>query len=82
MDSEIKNSLDHYRWEGNLLKIYTYTILKEMTFLVEVFDQGLERPCFDMLFTMYHVRGIGLAAPGRSSSSMWCTAPKVLTPTS
>ena len=60
-----KNTLEHYRWTGKLLPIITYPgpILKQVAPPVEVFDQKLEDLCFNMLFTMYHSRGVGLAAP-------------------
>ena len=65
MDGVEKNSLEHYRWEGKLLTIFTYPnpMLKLVGSPVEVFDQKLEDLCFNMLFTMYRSRGIGLAAP-------------------
>ena len=60
-----QNNLENYYWEGTLLEIRTYPdpILKVIASPVETFDQNLEQLCFDMLFTMYHARGIGLAAP-------------------
>lgn len=50
---------------GKSLKIYTYPapILKKIAEPVCVFDEELEQLCQDMLFTMYHAPGIGLAAP-------------------
>ncbi len=51
--------------EGKALKIYTYPapILKKVAKPVEEFDVKLKALCLDMLYTMYHAPGIGLAAP-------------------
>ncbi|MCY4644755.1 MAG: peptide deformylase [Bacteriovoracales bacterium] len=63
--TEIKNDLENYRYEGDLLKIHTYPdpILKEVAAPVETFDEKLEKLCFDMIYTMYKSHGVGLAAP-------------------
>ena len=65
MDNKEKNTLQNYRLEGDQLKIYTYPdpILKQLSAPVEVFDQDLEKLCFNMIYTMYKANGIGLAAP-------------------
>lgn len=51
--------------EGQKLKIYTYPapVLKKIAEPVTEFDQELEELCRNMLHTMYHAPGIGLAAP-------------------
>lgn len=51
--------------DGQLLKIFTYPapILKKIAEPVTIFDTELETLCRDMLHTMYHAPGIGLAAP-------------------
>ncbi len=63
--SKVENSLENYQLNGDLLKIHTYPdpILKKIATPVENFDENLKKLCFDMLFTMYHAPGIGLAAP-------------------
>ncbi len=50
---------------GELLPIHTYPdpILAQVAKPVTRFDQGLEKLVRDMLFTMYHAPGVGLAAP-------------------
>ena len=60
-----QNSLENYQWKGDLLRIRTYPdpVLKKVAQPVETFDEELEKLCFDMLYTMYEARGIGLAAP-------------------
>lgn len=59
------NFLENYKLEGEKLKVLTYPapILKKKGLLVENFDSTLEKLVKDMLFTMYHAPGIGLAAP-------------------
>lgn len=49
----------------SILKILTYPDprLREISEPVEVFDESLEKITIDMLETMYHSKGIGLAAP-------------------
>lgn len=51
--------------KGKSLKIFTYPapVLKKIAEPVTVFDKELEELCQDMLYTMYHAPGIGLAAP-------------------
>ena len=65
MDNRKTNSLQNYRLEGDELGIYTYPdpVLKQVATPVEVFEEDLEKLCFDMLYTMYNAQGIGLAAP-------------------
>ncbi len=55
----------NYSGEGQRLKIHKYpdSILKKKSVAVEVFDEGLETLCQNMLHTMYKAPGIGLAAP-------------------
>ncbi|MFZ4712875.1 MAG: peptide deformylase [Bacteriovoracaceae bacterium] len=55
----------NYKLEGESLDIHTYPdpILTRVAAPVTVFDQELETLCKNMLFTMYHAPGIGLAAP-------------------
>lgn len=50
---------------GKKLKVFTYPapILKQIAKPVEIFDESLSDLCFNMLHTMYHAPGIGLAAP-------------------
>ncbi len=57
--------LTDYKLEGNLLPIYTYPepVLSQVAKPVTVFDQALRDLVRDMLYTMYHAPGIGLAAP-------------------
>jgi peptide deformylase len=57
--------LQGYKLEGQMLKIFTYPepILKKIAEPVTVFDDHFRALCFDMLYTMYHAPGIGLAAP-------------------
>jgi peptide deformylase len=57
--------LEDYRLEGEHLPIYTYPdpVLAKVARPVEHFDHKLEKLVRDMLFTMYHAPGIGLAAP-------------------
>lgn len=57
--------LENYRLEGELLPIYTYPepILTQVAKPVTKFDKELETLVQNMLYTMYHAPGIGLAAP-------------------
>ncbi|MFG1482414.1 peptide deformylase [Halobacteriovorax sp. GFR7] len=57
--------LKDYTLEGEKLEIFTYPapVLKKVAAPVEKFDDELKKLCKDMLFTMYHAPGIGLAAP-------------------
>ncbi|EQC43270.1 peptide deformylase [Bacteriovorax sp. Seq25_V] len=59
------NILENYTLEGELLPIFTMPapVLKQVAKPVEVFDEDLKKLCKDMLYTMYHAPGIGLAAP-------------------
>ena len=51
--------------EGKRLPILTYPnpILKKKAIPVENFDRELVHVCQDMIYTMYHSQGVGLAAP-------------------
>jgi len=59
--------LENYELKGQLLNIHTYpdpvltTIATEVT--QDEFNQELKDLCINMLYTMYHAPGIGLAAP-------------------
>jgi peptide deformylase len=57
--------LEDYKMEGDHLPIYTYPepILAQKATEVTVFDRQLAKLVQDMLFTMYHAPGCGLAAP-------------------
>lgn len=57
--------LENYKLEGKMLPIYTYPapVLKKVATPVTEFNEELRQTCMDMLFTMYHAPGIGLAAP-------------------
>lgn len=62
----MKNTfVENYQLAGEKLKIFTFPapVLKKIAKPVEVFDESLELLCKNMLFTMYHAPGIGLAAP-------------------
>jgi peptide deformylase len=58
---DLKDALNH----GEKLKVFTYPapVLKQIAKPVETFDDSLFQLCFNMLHTMYHAPGIGLAAP-------------------
>lgn len=60
-----KNFLENYKLEGEKLEIFTYPapVLKQVAKPVTVFNEELETLVKNMLFTMYHAPGIGLAAP-------------------
>ena len=60
-----KDFLENYQLEGEKLKVYTYPapVLKKKGLPVEKFDDSLVKLVKNMLFTMYHAPGIGLAAP-------------------
>ncbi|PIK14290.1 peptide deformylase [Halobacteriovorax sp. JY17] len=62
---ENSNFLEDYKLEGELLQIFTYPapVLKKVAEPVAEFNDELRALCKDMLFTMYHAPGIGLAAP-------------------
>lgn len=57
--------VENYDLTGNKLEIFTYPapILKKVAKPVTEFNEELKKLCTDMLFTMYHAPGIGLAAP-------------------
>ena len=57
--------LENYELNGKELSIVTYPdpVLTAIAEDVTEFDQELKELCIDMLYTMYHAPGIGLAAP-------------------
>lgn len=63
--SENVQTQSNYQLEGEKLKIFTYPapVLKKIATPVTEFNQELKDLVRDMLFTMYHAPGIGLAAP-------------------
>lgn len=63
--SEIVLNAPDYQLEGERLKVLTYPspVLKKVAAPVTLFNQELRQLAKDMLFTMYHAPGIGLAAP-------------------
>lgn len=56
---------ENYKLEGEKLKIHTYPdpVLTTKATDVEEFNEELKTLCKNMLYTMYHAPGIGLAAP-------------------
>jgi peptide deformylase len=60
-----KNFLENYKLEGKQLEIFKFPapILKKVAAPVVKFDSDLQELVKNMLFTMYHAPGIGLAAP-------------------
>lgn len=60
-----KSFLDNYELSGVELEIYKYPapILKKVAKPVTEFNDELKELVKNMLFTMYHAPGIGLAAP-------------------
>lgn len=60
-----ENFLENYELVGNKLPISTYPapVLKKVAVPVTEFNDELRALIKDMLFTMYHAPGIGLAAP-------------------
>ncbi len=59
------NFLENYKLEGEKLEIFTYPapILKKVAKPVTEFNEELHGIIKNMLYTMYHAPGIGLAAP-------------------
>ena len=59
------NFLNNYTLAGTKLPIFTYPapVLKKVAEPVKTFDDKLRGTIRDMLYTMYHAPGIGLAAP-------------------
>jgi peptide deformylase len=59
------NFLENYKLEGEKLNIHTFPapILKKIAAPVTKFDDEFHQLIKNMLFTMYHAPGIGLAAP-------------------
>ncbi|MDH4466703.1 MAG: peptide deformylase [Bacteriovoracaceae bacterium] len=64
-EKKIVTSDAHYPKKASLLdiKIYPAAVLKRVAAPVVNFDSELKTLCQDMLKTMYHAPGIGLAAP-------------------
>ncbi len=60
-----KSFLDNYELSGVELEIFKYPapVLKKVAKPVTEFDDELKELVKNMLFTMYHAPGIGLAAP-------------------
>jgi peptide deformylase len=61
----MENTLENYKLDGELLDIITYpdpTLTAKAQEVIE-FGDDLKTLCKNMLFTMYHAPGIGLAAP-------------------
>lgn len=60
-----ENFLNNYELVGTKLPIFTYPapVLKKVAAPVTEFNDELRQLVKDMLFTMYHAPGIGLAAP-------------------
>lgn len=60
-----KNFLENYKLEGEKLDIHIYPspVLKKVAKPVTEFNEELHALVKNMLFTMYHAPGIGLAAP-------------------
>jgi peptide deformylase len=58
-------NLEKYELQGDSLQIVTYPspVLSKLASPVTVFDKNLEYLVKNMLYTMYHAPGIGLAAP-------------------
>ncbi len=58
-------NIENYKLEGEKLPIFTYPdpILSAKAAPVQIFNRDLEILVQNMLFTMYHAPGIGLAAP-------------------
>lgn len=58
-------NLENYKLSGSDLPIVTYPdpVLSKVAEPVTEFNKELEKLVEDMLFTMYHAPGIGLAAP-------------------
>ena len=56
---------EKYKLEGDRLEIFTYPepVLSQVAKPVTDFGPNLKKLVKDMLFTMYHAPGIGLAAP-------------------
>ncbi len=56
---------EKYKLEGDQLEIFTYPepVLSQVAKPVTEFGPKLKKMVKDMLFTMYHAPGIGLAAP-------------------
>jgi len=61
----MESILENYELRGESLEIRTYPdpVLTKVAEDVDVFDKELEDLCLNMLYTMYHAPGIGLAAP-------------------
>ncbi len=59
------NFLENYELSGERLEVFKFPapVLKKIATPIIKFDQELETLARNMLFTMYHSPGIGLAAP-------------------
>src|SRR3989339_1792123 len=59
------NANNNYTPSGRQLKVFTWPapVLTKKAVSVTLFDSSLKALCDDMLTTMYHAPGIGLAAP-------------------
>lgn len=59
------NFLENYKLEGKVLEIFKYPapVLKKVAKPVTEFNDELRELVKNMLYTMYHAPGIGLAAP-------------------
>ena len=66
-----QNYLENYKLEGEKLPIFTYPapVLKTVAKPVTEFNDELRLLVKNMLYTMYHAPGIGLAAPQVGVSS-------------
>jgi peptide deformylase len=62
---KILELLKNYKLQGKFLEIVTYPspVLSKIAQPVTEFNESLQELCLDMLYTMYHAPGIGLAAP-------------------
>lgn len=67
--------IENYKLEGIKLPILTYPdpVLSKVAAPVTEFTQELEELVKNMLFTMYHAPGIGLAAPQIGEVSVFCS---------
>ncbi len=60
-----QKAFENYQPEGKVLDVYKYPspVLKKVAKPILEFDDNLKELCLNMLHTMYHAPGIGLAAP-------------------
>lgn len=61
----MEKAVENYKLEGSQLPIHTYPdpVLTKVANEVTEFNDELKTLCKNMLYTMYHAPGIGLAAP-------------------